>query len=366
MSTAWPLDGGRVLFGVDDGRVGPRSDGEAEVDGNRVGEGEGIFLRIGEWDAAGALRSAQSVELERATWQHDIGVTDGARGVHRVADHPVGGGARRRRRAVPFGWVPGAEGWVGRVSARWRRTDTARAVVPARPLPGDTRARRIRRAATAASSHGDAEAAEPIVLYVCCYGVARGGATRRPLCRPSSAPAGIGSDGDRRDASASLERWRIVGRASRADRGGRAPRRVSTHGSAVRGRRLPVRLLPRDGLGRDRPGVRARGRPRAAWTGGLAGRPVEVRPRPGRGRLLGARVRAHAERARSSCGRSMATATTRAGSSRSSMTPTAAPATSTSSTPPHWAGAARRRSSTCPSALPVRSHGEWVPADRYR
>ena len=61
-------DGGRVLFGVDDG---------SDEDGDGVEDGEGIFLRIGEWDAVGALRSAQSVELERSTWQHDIGVTAG-------------------------------------------------------------------------------------------------------------------------------------------------------------------------------------------------------------------------------------------------------------------------------------------------
>ena len=62
-------DGGRVLFGVDDA-----SDDLADS-GLAADDGEGIFLRIGEWDADGALRSAQSVELERATWQHDIGVT---------------------------------------------------------------------------------------------------------------------------------------------------------------------------------------------------------------------------------------------------------------------------------------------------
>ncbi len=59
-------DGARVLFAVDDG-----------VGGSRSGEDEdqGTFLRIGEWDARGGLRTAQSVELERATWQHDVGVT---------------------------------------------------------------------------------------------------------------------------------------------------------------------------------------------------------------------------------------------------------------------------------------------------
>ena len=59
-------DGARVLFAVDDG-----------VGGSRSGEDEdqGTFLRIGEWDAHGGLQAAQSVELERATWQHDVGVT---------------------------------------------------------------------------------------------------------------------------------------------------------------------------------------------------------------------------------------------------------------------------------------------------
>ena len=95
-------DGGRLLFAVDDGAA----------DGGGVDDGAGIFLRIGEWDATGALRSAQSVELERATWQHDIAVT----GNHVVfiesptAPLPPGHGGSP---AVPFGWVPGAEGWVG-------------------------------------------------------------------------------------------------------------------------------------------------------------------------------------------------------------------------------------------------------------
>ncbi len=95
-------DGSRVLFSVDDGA------------GGAGGETEGIWLRLGEWDADGALRSAQSVELERATWQHDIGVT---------ANHVVFIESPTTRlatsdSAVPFGWVPGAETWVGVAAAR--------------------------------------------------------------------------------------------------------------------------------------------------------------------------------------------------------------------------------------------------------
>ena len=97
-------DGSRVLFAVDDGLARA-----AETDGAGP-EPEGIWLRIGEWEATGGLRSAQSVELERATWQHDIGVT---------ADHvvfiesPTTRLAQPGESAVPFGWVPGAEGWMG-------------------------------------------------------------------------------------------------------------------------------------------------------------------------------------------------------------------------------------------------------------
>ncbi len=60
-------DGARVLFSVEGGGVG---DDAADSE-------DGIWLRLGEWDAGGGLRRAQSVALERATWQHDIGVTEG-------------------------------------------------------------------------------------------------------------------------------------------------------------------------------------------------------------------------------------------------------------------------------------------------
>ena len=97
-------DGSRVLFAVDDG-----SGRTAETHGERT-DPEGIWLRIGEWEAAGGLRSAQSVELERATWQHDIGVTAN----HVVfIESPTTRLAQAEESAVPFGWVPGAEGWMG-------------------------------------------------------------------------------------------------------------------------------------------------------------------------------------------------------------------------------------------------------------
>ena len=118
-------DGSRVLFAVDDGldRSGRGRGGTAQG----AGEPDGIWLRIGEWEAGGGLRSAQSVALERATWQHDIGVTSD----HVVfIESPTARLADASGIAVPFGWVPGAEGWVGVVrrggdgtGVRWFRID---------------------------------------------------------------------------------------------------------------------------------------------------------------------------------------------------------------------------------------------------
>jgi carotenoid cleavage dioxygenase len=114
-------DGSRVLFSVDDG-VDRGAGGALDS----AGETEGIWLRLGEWDAAGALRSAQTVELERATWQHDIGVT--ANHVVFIESPTTRLGASES--LVPFGWVPGAETWVGVVrrrggdgAVRWFRLD---------------------------------------------------------------------------------------------------------------------------------------------------------------------------------------------------------------------------------------------------
>ena len=187
-------DGGRVLFGVDDGTN----------DGGPVDDGEGIFLRIGEWDAAGALRSAQSVELERATWQHDIGVT---------ADHlvfiesptarlPVEHGGSP---SVPFGWVPGAEGWVGVVPRRrWRRWRSWRRV-------GQAAVRWIRLDPCLVTHVLGAYDAPDgaIVLYVCCYGVPEVG---QPVDLSASVvgAAGVGLSGIGGTLGV-LERWRIEG-----------------------------------------------------------------------------------------------------------------------------------------------------------
>jgi carotenoid cleavage dioxygenase len=193
-------DGGRVLFGVDDGTS----------DGGAVDDGEGIFLRIGEWDAGGALRSAQSVELERATWQHDIGVT---------ADHlvfiespttrlPAGHGGSP---SVRFGWVPGSEGWVGVVprsggggGGGGDRSGDGSAAAAA--------AVRWIRLDPCVVTHvlGAFEAPDgAIVLYVCCYGVPEVG---QPVDLSASVvgAAGVGLSGIGGTLGV-LEQWRIVG-----------------------------------------------------------------------------------------------------------------------------------------------------------
>jgi carotenoid cleavage dioxygenase len=183
-------DGGRVLFGVDDGAR----------DGGAIDDGEGIFLRIGEWDAFGALRSAQSVELERATWQHDLGVT---------ADHLVFMESPTTRLpaehsgspSVPFGWVPGAEGWVG-VVPRGAGGDDGSAGAAVRWIRLDP--------CLVTHVLGAFEAPDgAIVLYVCCYGVPEVG---QPVDLSASVvgAAGVGLSGIAGTLGV-LEQWRIVG-----------------------------------------------------------------------------------------------------------------------------------------------------------
>ncbi len=189
--------GGRVLFGVERGT-----------------EEAPPFLRVGEWDAAGALVRHREVELERATWQHDIGVT---------ADHIVfiesptefsealyGYGTEPDEQQgspdvpVPFRWDPGAPGWVGvldrvdvnvgagagagaGVGVRWVRLDPCLVT-------------------HVLHAHDDGDA---VVLYVCRYEVPEEG---QPVDLDASV---VGAEGIGMSLIAGglpiLERWRIVG-----------------------------------------------------------------------------------------------------------------------------------------------------------
>ncbi len=195
-------DGGRVLFSVDDGAQAAASDSTA---GEEASEPEGIWLRIGEWDAAGALRAVQSVGLERATWQHDIAVTTD----HVVfIESPTARTDGARDAAVPFGWVPGADGWMGIVrrdgdgtAVRWFRLDPCLVTHILGAYEETTPA------AAGGSAGGDDSGA--VVLYVCRYAVPEKG---QPVDLSASVvgPLGIGLS-PIGGGLAVLERWRVSG-----------------------------------------------------------------------------------------------------------------------------------------------------------
>ena len=248
-------DGARVLFSVDGG-----------VDATE----DAVWLRLGEWDAHGGLRGAQSVALERATWQHDIGVTaehvvfiesptrrlevDAAGDAGRVDDRVDGdeadGGEGRAVAgpAVPFGWVPGAEGWVGVVprggdgsAVRWFRVDPCLVthVLGAWEEGGGR----------APDPEGGADRPSDIVLFVCRYDVPEVG---QPIDLAASVvgPAGIGQT-PIGGGLAVLERWRLVGdrleRTQLDDRRVEYPRMDQTMGGQPFRFGYAVELLPTPG-----------------------------------------------------------------------------------------------------------------------
>ncbi len=203
-------DGSRVPFAVDDG-VDRRGEGARTGAGSGAGSGagrgagrgadesEGIWLRLGEWEAGGGLRNAQSVALERATWQHDIAVTRD----HVVfIESPTTRLADASGIAVPFGWVPGAEGWVGVVQrggdgtgVRWFRVDPCLVT-------------HVLGAWETGQSGGGAGAGA-IELYVCRYEAPDAG---QPVDLSASVlgPEGIGLTAIGGSLGV-LERWRIEG-----------------------------------------------------------------------------------------------------------------------------------------------------------
>jgi carotenoid cleavage dioxygenase len=180
-------DGTRVLFAVDD-RGHPDAASTLEP---AEGQPEGIWLRIGEWEANGALRRTQAVELERATWQHDVAVTSG----HVVfIESPTTRLSDPAGHAVPFGWVPGVEGWLGVVprdgdgsSVRWFRLDPC--------------------LVTHVLGAWEEESGE-IVVFVCRYDALEGG---RPYDPEESVvgPQGVGLTSIGGSLGV-LERWRVI------------------------------------------------------------------------------------------------------------------------------------------------------------
>ncbi len=337
-------DGGRVLFAVDDGweRNGEGDPRPSGAGGDGEVEAEGIWLRIGEWDATGRLRSAMSVELERATWQHDIGVTAN----HVVfIESPTTRLTAPHGNPVPFGWVPGAEGWMGVVrrggdggDVRWFRLDPCLV----------THVLGAWEVGTEGGAAGDGPG--EIVVYVCRYGAPEAG---QPVDLSASVvgPRGIGLTTVGRTLAV-LERWRITGetveRVQVDERHVEYPRMDTAH-EGVRFRHgycvemtwgdsnsgvSPDGVLKFD-LDRDEV---------TAWRPGpwrRASEPLFVRAADGRsddeGWLL--------------------TVVDDANTGASDLYVLDA------------SSLGRRRPEAVihlPERLPLRSHGEWVPADRYR
>jgi carotenoid cleavage oxygenase len=193
--------GGRILFGVEQGT-----------------ETASPFLRIGEWDAGGALTHRMEVELERATWQHDLGVT--ARHIAFI-ESPTEfseffveeGSEELYRPAVPYRWTPGAEGWIGVLDrdgdgsdVRWVRVDPCLVthVLHAHDEDGPSGGSNAGDSNGGRGRHGGS-----VVLYVCRYEVPEKG---QPvdLDVPIVGPAGIGMSLIAGGLPV-LERWRITG-----------------------------------------------------------------------------------------------------------------------------------------------------------
>jgi carotenoid cleavage dioxygenase len=177
--------GGRVLFGVEQGT-----------------ETAPPFLRIGEWDAAGALAHRMEVPLDRATWQHDLGVT--ARHIAFIesptefAEFFEDEGSPQP--AVPYRWTPGAEGWVGVLErdgdgsdVRWVRVDPCL----------------VTHVLHAYDEEAGGENGGAVVLYVCRYEVPEKG---QPvdLDVPVVDAGGIGMSLIAGGLPV-LERWRVTG-----------------------------------------------------------------------------------------------------------------------------------------------------------
>ena len=183
----------------------------------------------GSGDAAGELRSAQAIALERATWQHDIGVTAGR--VVFIESPTRKLGADASSTAVPYGWVPGAESWVGVVdrggggsTVQWLNVPLSLVthVMGAWDDPAAGRSS----AGAGNRPEGGTDAGSGLELLVCCYEAPELG---RPVDLTTSVvgPDGIGSS-PIGGGVAVLERWRIGGgrleRTTLDDRGVEYPR----------------------------------------------------------------------------------------------------------------------------------------------
>ena len=148
-----------------------------------------------------------SVELERATWQHDIGVT----ATHVVfIESPTArlGGAGGDPR-VPFGWVAGAEGWVGVVPRGGAGSAGDDSVSTESGPPDPVRWIRVDPCLVTHVLGAYDEPDGGIVLYVCRYGVPEAGQPFDPTASVVG-PAGLGLSAVGGTLGV-LERWRVHG-----------------------------------------------------------------------------------------------------------------------------------------------------------
>ena len=355
-------DGGRVLFAVDDGGVdGHRGGGEVEGGGVGEGEVEGTFLRIGEWDASGGLRTAQSVELERATWQHDIGVTAGHVVFIESPTTTIDGRRTPTPRCRSDGCPVPKAGWAlsGAVpterTVRWFRLDPCLVT----HVLGAYEERHGRDGVVTGIA-ADARAG-PIVLFVCCYGVPEVG---QPVDLAASVVAAGGhrSDVDRREPGCpgALANRGGGHRANLVDeRYVEYPRiDAACEAAAFRyGYALEMAWGDHSGDG-------GRFASRAARAGMPPGRAVEVRPGPrrvaawdpGPGRTPSEPLFVRAADGRGDDEGWLLTVVDDADRGASDLYVLDA------------SSMGRRRPEAVihlPERLPLRSHGEWVPADRY-
>jgi carotenoid cleavage dioxygenase-like enzyme len=162
-------------------------------------ETAGPFLRLGEWDAGGGLAHHMEVQLERATWQHDVAVT--RRHVVFI-ESPTQFDGDLAESAVSYRWSPGAEGWIGVVArdgdgsdVRWVRLDPCLVT-------------HVLHAYDEAGSSGGG-ASDGIVLYVCRYPAPEKG----QLVDPEASVVADGGIGQCLIGGGLgvLERWRISG-----------------------------------------------------------------------------------------------------------------------------------------------------------
>ncbi|HUC03886.1 MAG TPA: carotenoid oxygenase family protein [Acidimicrobiales bacterium] len=114
-----PALGARILFGHE-----YLGEGEAANEGAAAGPGAGagearpgsgrhdaVTLRIGEWDGTGSLWRHASLELDRATWQHDLGVS-ATRWIVIESPTVLSPTLEHHGVPVPYRWAPGQPTWV--------------------------------------------------------------------------------------------------------------------------------------------------------------------------------------------------------------------------------------------------------------